>query len=83
MCWNVRGINARTKWNAIRDKVVDSSYDVVCLQENKKKVFDINFLKNVCPPSFDKVGISSLYGCFWWDANSLEELSVQRPAYFQ
>ena len=41
MCWNVRGINARTKWNAIRDKVVDSSYDVVCLQENKKKVFDI------------------------------------------
>jgi exonuclease III len=54
MCWNVRGINARTKWNAIRDKVVDSSCDVVCFQETKKEVFDINFHKNVCPPSFDK-----------------------------
>jgi exonuclease III len=53
-CWNVRGINTRSKWDAIKDKVVESSCDIVCFQETKKELFDNNFLKNVCPTGFDK-----------------------------
>jgi exonuclease III len=33
LCWNVRGLNAKEKWEAIRDKISESGCDVVCLQE--------------------------------------------------
>jgi exonuclease III len=52
--WNVRDINSRGKWSAIRDKVIDSACDIICFQETKKEEFDVNFLKNVFPPNFDK-----------------------------
>lgn len=55
MSWNVRGINTSSKWNAIRDKVLDSACDVVCFQETKKETLDLAFLKNVCPPSIDQM----------------------------
>jgi len=54
LCWNVRGVNSDKKWNAIRDRVVDSNSDVICLQETKRAAFDDAFLRNICPPSFDK-----------------------------
>ena len=54
MCWNVRGLNSKEKWNAIKDKVIESGCDVVCFQETKKEQVDVNFIKNVCPISFDK-----------------------------
>lgn len=54
MCWNVRGVNSDKKWNAIRDRVVESNCDVVCLQETKREHFDDLFIRNICPPSFDK-----------------------------
>jgi exonuclease III len=33
--WNIQGINSEKKWNAIRDRVNDSNYDVICIQETK------------------------------------------------
>lgn len=50
----MRGINSRDKWNAIKNKVVDLSCDIICFQETKKESFDAAFLKNVCPPNFDR-----------------------------
>jgi len=40
LSWNIRGINSKKKWDAVRDRVVDSNCDVVCLQETKKQSFD-------------------------------------------
>jgi len=54
LCWNVRGINSNKKWNAIRDRISESNSDVICLQETKKEHFDAMFLRNFCPPTFDK-----------------------------
>jgi hypothetical protein len=48
-----QGINASWKWNAIRDKIVQSSCDVVCLQETKEEAFDRQFLNNFCPSYLD------------------------------
>jgi hypothetical protein len=31
LCWNVRGLNAKEKWEAIRDKISESGCDVICL----------------------------------------------------
>jgi exonuclease III len=53
LSWNVRGINSRDKWNIIRDRIVESECDILCLQETKKDEFDQSFLRNICPPSFD------------------------------
>lgn len=56
LTWNVRGINASWKWDAIKNKVIQSGCDVVCLQETKKEVFDQSFLRNICPAGFDSFG---------------------------
>jgi exonuclease III len=52
LCWNVRGLNAKEKWEAIRDKITESGCDVICLQETKRQSFDVQFLKKFYPASF-------------------------------
>jgi len=52
--WNVRGLNSKEKWNPIRNKIVDLAVDIICLQETKKDSFDTAFLRNICPPDFDR-----------------------------
>jgi len=38
LCWNIRGINAHAKWDALRNKIDESSCAIVCIQETRKKV---------------------------------------------
>lgn len=49
----MRGLNSERKWNLIRDKIVESRSETVCLQETKRDQFDINYIKNFCPANFD------------------------------
>jgi exonuclease III len=51
LCWNVRGLNAKEKWEAVRDKISESGCDVICLQETKRQLLDAQFVKNFCPAS--------------------------------
>jgi exonuclease III len=53
LSWNVRGINSNLKWDSIRNKATECGCDIICLQETKKTSFDLLFLKNICPSSFD------------------------------
>lgn len=53
LSWNVRGVNSESKWNAIRDRIVESACDVICLQETKRSQFDLSYIRQFCPPSFD------------------------------
>jgi exonuclease III len=53
LCWIVRGLNAKEKWEAIKDKISESGCDVVCLQETKRQTFDAQFIKKFCPARFD------------------------------
>lgn len=53
LCWNVRGLNSDTKWNSLRYRITESACDIICLQETKTDSFDLSFIKNFCPPSFD------------------------------
>jgi exonuclease III len=50
---NVRGLNAKEKWEAVRDKISESGCDVICLQETKRQFLDAQFIKNFRPSSFD------------------------------
>lgn len=53
LCWNIRGLNSDKKWNSIRDKVFETQCNIVCLQETKIQNFDLPFIRNFYPSSFD------------------------------
>jgi exonuclease III len=52
--WNLRGINSEKKWLALASKISESNCDIVCLQETKRELFDIQYLRNFCPKKFNK-----------------------------
>ena len=60
--WNVRGINSQTKWDAIRDKITESAYQIVCLQEIKRENFDPFYIKKFFPRNLDKFAYSPYVG---------------------
>jgi hypothetical protein len=51
--WNIRGLNASGKWEAVRNKLEESACSIVCLQETKRDHFDMAFIKNFAPRHFD------------------------------
>lgn len=53
LCWNIRGIDAEGKWESLKNKIVESNCDVVTIQETKRDSFDIAYIRNFCPTSFD------------------------------
>jgi len=52
LCWNVRGINAMEKCDAVRDKIEESACPVVCLQETKREHFEMSFIRKFAPRCF-------------------------------
>ena len=54
LCWNIRGINAVSKWEAVRDKIEKSACSVLCLHETKKEHFDMAFIRNFAHRHFDR-----------------------------
>lgn len=53
LCWNVWGINAQEKLDAIKDKIEESTCTVICIQETKKEHFDSSFVRKFAPRRFD------------------------------
>jgi len=53
LCWNIRGINGSEKWEAMRNKVEESSCSILCIQETKRQTFDLPYIKNFVPRRFD------------------------------
>lgn len=54
LCWNIRGINSANKWNAICDRIIKSNCELACFQETKRASFDLAFIRQFSPPSFDR-----------------------------
>lgn len=54
LCWNIRGINSEAKLLALNNAISSSGCSIVCLQETKKTMFDLAFIKTCCPRQFDK-----------------------------
>lgn len=53
LCWNVRGVNSEKSGMLLRIELQTVTV-TLCLQETKREHFDDPFLRNICPPSFDK-----------------------------
>lgn len=41
--WNIRGINSQEKWDTLRDKINESAYQIIYIQETKREFFLISF----------------------------------------
>lgn len=53
LCWNVRGINAVEKHDAVRVRILEGDCSVVCLQETKLPSFDLAYVKKFVPQRLD------------------------------
>jgi len=60
--WNIRGINAQEKWDALRGKIIESACQIICIQETKRENFDIFYIKKFCPRNFDQFAFSPSVG---------------------
>jgi exonuclease III len=60
--WNVRGINSQCKWDALRDKINESTASMVCLQETKREHFHSSYLCKFCPRKLDKYAFQPSLG---------------------
>jgi exonuclease III len=54
LCWNIRGLNDKDKWDPIRNKIEESCDNIFCLQETKREAIDLLFIRNFAPKRFDK-----------------------------
>jgi exonuclease III len=52
--WNIRGTNSEKKWLAIANKILESECDIICLQETKRAIFDLQDIKKFCPKKFNR-----------------------------
>lgn len=54
LCWNIRGLNPRKKWNALKSKIIETQCDIVCIKETKREDIDTDFMKNFSTAMLDK-----------------------------
>lgn len=86
LLWNVRGINSKQKWDAVHDKILESSASIVYLQETKQDFFDDAYIKKLCPRHLDKfvsfpsVGASSGL-LIVWNSGLYDETLVRANSY--
>ena len=76
LCWNIKGINASSKCDAVRNKIEGSSCSIVCLQETKRESFDMSFIqkfapKRICPQTLWPLWLHPFFGSLWGDSCSL------------
>ena len=62
LCWNIRGLNGSGKWDAVRDKINESTGSIVCLQETKHDHFDTPFIRKFLQRCFDKFAFAPSIG---------------------
>jgi len=54
LVWNARGLNKKARRNYVRDTILSSKADIVCLQETKVAALSTHLLLSVCGSDFDK-----------------------------
>lgn len=54
LVWNARGLNNKARRDYVRDTILSSKADIICLQETKLEVLSTYRLLSVCGSDFDK-----------------------------
>jgi hypothetical protein len=83
LCWNVRGLNDKDKWDPIRNKIEESRANIFCLQETKREAIDLQFIRKFIPKRFDNFDFSPSVGASWrilvcWTSNYFSARTVEK-----
>lgn len=54
LIWNARGLNQKDRWNSVRETILSSNADIVCLQETKVADMSQRLFLSVFGTAFDK-----------------------------
>jgi hypothetical protein len=46
LCWNIRGINTESKWESIRNKITESSCDVISIKKQRGTILILLILES-------------------------------------
>lgn len=84
LCWNIRGINSDSKWNALRDKIDESACSIFCLQETKRDSFDSQYIKKFAPRRFDNFDFIPSVGAsggilVGWVSSVFQGVTIKKP----
>jgi hypothetical protein len=90
---NIRGINSNIKWNSLRNNIMYTNCDIICIQETKKESFDDSYIRRFCNRSFDKfafgpsIGASGGFLTIWkgshFDAEVIDQNSFGHTICFR
>jgi hypothetical protein len=83
LCWNIRGLNDKDKWDSIRNKIEESCANIFYLQETKREDIDLQFICNFAPKRFDKFEFSPSVGAsggilVCWASNHFSGSTVEK-----
>jgi hypothetical protein len=82
LCWNVRGLNYKSRKREVRAKIDESDCHIICLQETKCEKFDWRLIRNFCPKIFDSFAFFPSVGASGgilviWNSSILNGLLVE------
>jgi exonuclease III len=83
LCWNIRGLNDKDKWDPIRNKIEESSANIFCLQETKREAIDLQFIQKFAPKRFDKFDFCPSVGAsggilVCWASNHFSASTIEK-----
>jgi len=86
LCWNIRGINGFDKWDAITNKIEESSCSIICIQETKRDSFDTPFVRKFAPRRFDNFDFIPSIGAsggilVMWNSSHFTGVVLERKQY--
>jgi hypothetical protein len=59
---NIRRINSDNKWNSLRNSIMETNCDILCIQERKKDSFEDSYIRKFCNRSLDKFAFGPSIG---------------------
>jgi exonuclease III len=59
---NIRGIDSDTKWNSLRNSIMETNCDILCIQETKKDSFEDSYIRYFCNRSLNKFAFGPSIG---------------------
>jgi exonuclease III len=59
---NIQGINSDNKWNSLRNSIMETNCDIICIQETKKDSFEDSYIRNFCNSSLGKFAFGPSIG---------------------
>lgn len=82
----LEGINDQEKWNSIRNKIEESSCSIVRLQETKREIFELSYIRQFAPRRFNNFDYVPSLGAsggilVLWNGSLLHAVTIEKQTF--